>query len=102
MLAVKNPLHIDRAAKFMRSKNVHLPQTTKTALGVSSRKRLFMYTTTLTNTELALAGRDVLAVCESKGAAQVNTTNTPRKLSVSTKLLEKRSQENSGRLIKNS
>lgn len=78
----------------------HKPQ--RQALGVSRRKRLFMYTTNLTNTELALAGRDVLAVRESKGAAQVNTTNTPRKLSVSTKLLEKRSQGNSGRLIKTS
>jgi len=42
------------------------------------------------------------AACKPKGAAQVNTANTPRKLSVSTKLLEKRSQGNSGTLIKNS
>lgn len=34
----------------------------------------------LTKREQALAGRDTLDACKSKGAAQVNTTNTPTKL----------------------
>lgn len=72
------------------------------ALGVRSRKRLSTQTTSLTSTQLSLAGRDMPAVCKSKGLAQVNTTNTLRKLSVPTKLLEKRSQRNTGTLMKTS